>query len=82
MLDDFDDREHTGQEAGIVMWMSKPCHASLAIRLTLNGQGERIREIVFRAPKATGIDDTNVSPRKPFHAARMRQPDAFRVHSC
>lgn len=81
-LDSFDDREHTGQEAGAVMWMSKSSHASLAIRLTLNEEGERVREVVFRRPKAAGIDDKIVSSRKPVHVAMTGISDSFYGRSC
>lgn len=74
-LDRFDDREYTGQEAGVVMWMSKPSHASLAIRLTQDREGEHVREIVFRRPKAAGIDGKIVSSRISVHAARPRKSD-------
>jgi hypothetical protein len=78
-LDHFDDREYTGQEAGVVMWMSKPNHASLAIRLTLNGEGERVREVVFRRPKAAGIDNKIVSFWKPINVAMARELMRFAV---
>jgi hypothetical protein len=67
----FVDIEHVGQEAGVALYMAKSSHASLAIRLVRDSDGQSIRQLVFRKPDGSD-GDKEVSVGK-FGVGRPRR---------